>query len=136
MKNKNGFTLAEVMVSVAVSAILICALLSAVLSLSALPARQKELTAFRFVCRDIALYGDEYGREWDKHYFAGVVNTAQPHGCVYYDAAFLPLSSSDSAKYLLNYEYNDRGALVVTVEEISSGRAVIEALDYGAGRYQ
>ena len=136
MKKKKGTTLVEVLVAIAVFSIISAAMLSSLLILRKTSARQEEYLRFEMICSDIAFYGDEYGRDWDKEYYS--LPASQNEGKVYYDHDF-ELSTTDKI-YCLSYSYLDTNSdgypeLIVTIRHVESGRFIIENLNYGGGRY-
>lgn len=136
MKTKKGTTLVEVLVAIAVFSIISTAMFSSLLVLRKTAARQEEYVRFEMVCTDIAFYGDEYKRAWDKEYFS--LPASQDAGQVYYGHDFQP--SETEQIYCLSYSYADTNGdsyeeLIVSIRHVESGRFIIENLNYGGGRY-
>ena len=136
MKTKKGITLVEVLVSIAVFAIISVAMFSSLLVMRKTSARQEEYLRFETVCTDIAFYGDAHGRAWDKEYFS--LPDSRDEGEVYFGYDFTP--SETQQIYRLSYSYIDTNGdgyeeLVVSIHHVESGRAIIEDLNYGGGRY-
>ena len=126
----------EVLVAIAVFSIISVAMFSSLLVLRKTSARQEEYLRFDMICSDIAFYGDEYGRGWDKEYFS--LPASQNEGEVYYDHGFA-LSATDRI-YCLSYSYADTNGdgyeeLIVSIRHVESGRFIIKNLNYGGGRY-
>ena len=136
MKKKQGTTLVEVLVAIAVFSIISVAMFSSLLVMRKTALRQEEYLRFDMICTDIAFYGDEYGREWDKEYFS--LPSSQNEGQIYFDHSFNP--SPDESVYCLSYSYLDTNSdgyqeLIVSIYHVESGRFIIEKLNYGGGRY-
>ena len=136
MKTKKGTTLVEVLVSIAVFAIISVAMFSSLLVMRKTAARQEEYLRFEMICTDIAFYSDVHKRNWDKEYFS--LSSSQSSGRIYYDHDFNP--STTEKIYCLSYSYLDTNSdryeeLIVSIHHVESGRAIIENLNYGGGRY-
>lgn len=134
MKAKKGTTLVEVLVAIAVFSIITVAMFSSLLVMRKTAIRQEEYLRFEMVCTDIAFYGDVYQKEWDVHYFG--LTESQSAGQIYYDHNFE--QSSTEQVYCLSYYYvnnNGQSELIVSIRHVQSGRAIIENLNYGGGRY-
>ncbi|MBR2722101.1 MAG: type II secretion system protein [Clostridia bacterium] len=134
---KKGTTLVEVLVAIAVFSIISVAMFSSLLVMRKTVARQEEYLRFEMICSDIAFFGDEYGREWDQHYFP--LNSGQDEGKIYYGYDFHP--STTEQVYCLSYSYadtNDDGfeELIVSIHHVESGRVIVENLNYGGERYK
>ncbi len=136
MKKKKGTTLVEVLVAIAVFAIISVAMFSSLLVMRKTSARQEEYLRFEMICTDIAFYGDVYQRNWDKEYFS--LPASQDEGQIYFGYDFA-VSETDRI-YCLSYSYLDTNSdgykeLVVSIRHVESGRTIIEDLNYGGGRY-
>ena len=136
MKTKKGTTLVEVLVAIAVFSIISVAMLSSLLVMRKTAARQEEYLRFEMICTDIAFYGDVHKKDWDKEYFS--LPSSQSEGQIYYGHDFTP--SQTEQIYCLSYSYLDTNAdgyeeLIISIRHVESGRAIIENLNYGGGRY-
>lgn len=136
MKTKKGTTLVEVLVAIAVFAIISVAMFSSLLVMRKTAARQEEYLRFEMICTDIAFYGDVYKKNWDKEYFS--LPSSQNEGQIYYGRDFTP--SMTEHLYCLSYFYLDTNSdgheeLIVSIHHVESGRTIIENLNYGGGRY-
>lgn len=136
MKKKKGTTLVEVLVAIAVFAIISVAMFTSLLVMRKTSARQEEYLRFEMICTDIAFYGDVHKRNWDKEYFS--LLAPQDQGEVYFGYDFYP--SETERIYCLSYSYFDTNSdgyeeLIVSIHHVESGRTIIEDLNYGGGRY-
>lgn len=136
MRSQKGTTLVEVLVAIAVFSIISTAMLSSLLVMRKTSARQEEYLRFEMICTDIAFYGDVHKRNWDKEYFS--LPESQNEGEIYFDHDFSP--STTEQIYCLSYSYADTNSdgyeeLIVSIHHVESGRAIIENLNYGGGRY-
>ncbi|MBR2926858.1 MAG: type II secretion system protein [Clostridia bacterium] len=134
---KKGTTLVEVLVAIAVFSIISVAMFSSLLVMRKTVARQEEYLRFEMICSDIAFFGDEYGRDWDEHYFS--LENRQDEGNIYYGYNFHP--STTEQVYCLSYSYADTNGdghaeLIISVRHVESERVIIDQLNYGGGRYQ
>ena len=133
MKKKKGTTLVEVLVAIAVFSIISVAMLSSLLIMRKTVARQEEYLRFEMICNDIAFYGDAYQKEWDKYYFG--LTDPQNEGEIYYDHEFNLTTEESERVYSLFYYYVNDNELIVSIRHAKTGRAIIEDLNYGGGRY-
>jgi len=136
MKTKKGTTLIEVLVAIAVFAVISVAMFSSLLVMRTTSARQEEYLRFEMICTDIAFYGDVHKRSWDKEYFS--LPAPQDEGKIYFGYDFTP-STADKI-YCLSYSYLDTNSdgheeLILSIYHVESGRTIIENLNYGGGRY-
>lgn len=144
MRNpKKGATLMEVLVAIAVFAIISVAMFSSLTVMTKTAARQEEYLRFEMICTDIALYGDEYALDWDEKYMADrAMERPLPdeNGTyrIYFNRDFEP--SATERIYSLTYFYLDTNGdgyteLILTIRHIESERVIIKSLNYGGGRY-
>ncbi len=131
---KKGSTLVEVLVAISVFAIISVSLFTSFARMTKIVARQEALMNFDIICRDIAAYGDEYGKGWDMKYFGYTEHHASDRE--YYDENFNHIGDTEG-KYLLEYTHDVAlgDALIITVTDTESGRVIIDGLNYGGGRY-
>lgn len=119
---KKGFTLVEVLVSIAVFTISMATILSCYLLSVKSTAKMKEYTYFENICLNIDEFYDDnrisdYGMNptTDKQY-------------IYYDSSFNKVSTID--KYTLTY-YLENEDLIISIYNNNSNYYVIEYLNYG-----
>ena len=128
---RKGFTLVEVLVSTLVFSICFAAIITCYLMVTKQTEKESEYLNAEIICKDIAIYGDDYGKNWDIVYYG--VNSNSNN--IYYDSSFNKLDNSTNAKYLLNYFYNSSNELIVSIKVIGEDRYIVRDLNYGGGRY-
>ncbi len=156
---KKGSTLVEVMVALAVLAIVSASLVAGYMSIDNVQLRQKEYLYFEGVCLDVDKFYDEYGvgadgMAWANVYFPngvinaegvqdedGVVENADKW-FVYYTQGFVPCTSLDELQivYKVEFWYEKDGVrvvpatdanLVVHIIHNGNSRIVVDTLNYG-----
>ena len=133
--------MAEVLVSIAVFSIITVTMISTFTGLRRAVVRQEQYLRFEMMCRDIAFYGDEYGKDWAVYCFPSAVEVRSEDGRIYFDADYTP--NAIGGKYLMTYRYNAGDELVISVyeinpdapDDITRGKVIIDNLNYGGGRY-
>lgn len=134
--HKKGFSIIEVIVALLLFSVFLITLCSAVVGLKNALIRQSEYVYFDNICREIAKYGDRYGKNWDVEYFGAdavdKVDGVEHKIC--FDSDFNTAGSS-SSDYTLTYKYVD-GELILSVENTAKSYKIIENLNYGGGRYE
>ena len=157
---KKGSTLVEVMVALAVLAIVSASLVAGYLSINNVQLRQKEYLYFEGVCLDVDKLYDEYGvgadgMAWANVYFpAGTINAEGVQNgegvvpnpdkwFVYYTQDFVPCMASDEQQivYKVEFWYEKDGqrtnvfdsscSLVVHIIHNGNSRVVVDTLNYG-----
>ena len=75
-KTQKGLTLVEVLVAITVLSITMFALLSTIVAMRKVVARQEEYVKIKMVCQDIDAYWDKYKTidNWDQRYFQGDIS--------------------------------------------------------------
>ena len=97
-KTQKGVTLVEVIVAIAVFAIISLALFSSVFAMKNVVARQEEYLKLEMVCQDIKANYKKDPNTWYGNYFKGYAVNDGKEG--YLDAKFTP-STFDNAVYLI-----------------------------------
>ena len=128
---RKSFTLVEVMVALAVFAIVIVGITTTVIFINKIEKRSEYFSHFETICLDIDKYSDEYGKEWDLHYYG----EKKDEGTIYYSDNYEIVGSVEAAKFTLTYSYNSSGQLIVNVSEKGKEKKIIENLNYGGRRY-
>ena len=104
-KARKGLTLVEVVVAIAVFAVISVVLITTYVSLARVNARQEEYTRLDMASHDMMAYFDAYGESWDEEYFLGFAVDAK-YG--YLNSDFEPCSLNDKdMKYIIKYEVVD-----------------------------
>ena len=134
MKARKAFTLAEVLVATLIFTMILLATLSVYLVATRQIAKQNNYLAFENICREIDAYSDKYGYGWNEKYFG---DTMSEH----YYAQNYSRTEKDNAAFALTWVYEDTNGdgkkeLIVTVEELGTGRKIIDRLNYGGARYE
>ncbi len=136
-KTKKGLTLVEVIVAIAVFAVITLALFSTYLGIRKLSFRQEEYVRLEMVCYDINYYWDAYGDEWVKEYLKS--NITDNDFINNWDSKSIPLGSdfkptNGSAAYNVSFEYSGDGEnkqLTITSVHSLAGKVYIENLHCG-----
>lgn len=119
-KARKGLTLVEVVVAIAIIAVISVALVTAYAGIVRVTARQEEYVRLEMVCNDMKAYFDAYGADdWDVKYFAP--NTPEQifgnryQG--YLNSKFQPCSLTDGdKKYTITYEVVDDKLNIISIE--------------------
>ena len=128
---RKSFTLVEVLVSTMVLSICFASILSCYLLVNRQTEREAEYLEAEVICKDIALYGDDYGKNWDFVYYGSHNDSSY----IYYDSSFNILPDINGAKYQLYYYYNSSNELIISIRVLGENRYIIKELNYGGGRY-
>ena len=118
-KARKGLTLVEVVVSIAIIAVISVALVTAYAGIVKVSARQEEYVRLDMVCNDMRAYFDAYGAdEWDEKYFPEVTLGDKCRG--YLNSRFKPCSLTDEdMKYTITYEVVDDKLNIISIESSS-----------------
>lgn len=128
-KTKKGLTLVEVIVAIAVFAVITLALFSTYLGIRKLSFRQEEYVRLEMVCYDINYYWDAYGDKWAAQY-TGKDDANSAKGTISLDSNFKFISGNST--YVIEYEKNEKGELIIkTVKSIATNKVYIENLNCG-----
>lgn len=133
-KTKKGLTLVEVIVAIAVFAVITLALFSTYLGIRKLSFRQEEYVRLEMVCYDINYYWDAYGQnttdktqDWTYKYSGKYSDD----NLISLNAEFKPISSG-TATYKIKYSINSDGELILESVKATVGNKVyIENLNCG-----
>lgn len=134
MKARKAFTLAEVLVATLIFTIILLSTLTVYLISARQIAKQDDFLAFENICREIDAYSDKYGRSWNEKYFGD--NEPEQYYAQNYSH-----TEKENAAFVLTWVYKDTNGdgaeeLIVTVEELGTGRKIIDRLNYGGARYE
>lgn len=127
-KTTKGMTLVEVLVAITVFTIIVGTIFTSIFGMRRVVVRQEAYFQFDTICRDIAHYGNKYGKAWDMEYFN--LDESKELNVVYYNARFF-VTEDATAEYRLEYRYDGDGALVISVYNNETGRVIIDELNYG-----
>ena len=128
---RKAFTLVEVMVALAVFAIVIVGVTTTVIFVTRMEKRSEYFSHFETICLDIDKYSDEYGREWDLHYYG----EKKDEGTIYYSSSYGIVPTQVESKFTLTYSYNGSNQLIINVVENGKSKKIIDDLNYGGRRY-
>ena len=128
---RKSFTLVEVMVALAVFARVIVGITTTVVFINKIEKRSEYFSHFETICLDIDKYSDEYGKEWDLHYYG----EKKDAGIIYYSDSYEIVGSEEASKFTLSYSYNTSGQLIINVSEKGKSKKIIDNLNYGGRRY-
>ena len=103
-KSKKGMTLVEVLVAITVLSIIVFALLSTLVAMRKVVARQEEYVKIKMVCRDIEAYREKYESKWAAHYFNNGAHYENKVG--YLTSSFKPTSDKSQAEYEISFQYS------------------------------
>ena len=136
-KTHKGLTLIEVLVSIAVFAIISLALVSSYIGIKGVVTRQNEYVRFEMVAYDINYYWDAYSENWEEKYF-GVKLTANNVGDTkgyleFSDGKVRPTLNATAPYYVLvSYEDADKDDIKELIISISSSdRDYVSKLNCG-----
>ncbi len=127
-----GDSLVEVLVAIAVFALVCTFAFGLLLKMTKLPQRQEESVRAEMLCRDIALCSDMYGKEWIGFFDASLDSEAQS-GEILLGADFK--LNTNAPEYKLTYSYTASKELTVSILHIESGREIVSDFNYGNKRY-
>lgn len=130
-KTKKGLTLVEVLVAITVLSITMFALLSTIVAMRKVVARQEEYVKIKMVCQDIDAYWDKYGEDWENRYF--VVGEGDKFG---FTSGFEPIKYYTNSKnyYKIVFSYhNDSNSKKLIIGSIESpdGKELVKGLNCG-----
>ena len=103
-RTKKGLTLVEVLVAITVLSITMFALLSTIVAMRKVVARQEEYVKIKMVCQDIEAYREKYKLEWAAYYFNNGDSYENQVG--YLTSSFKPTSDESQAEYRISFEYS------------------------------
>lgn len=133
-KTKKGLTLVEVLVSVAVFAVIMLALTSTYIGMRNLSRRQEQYVRLEMVCYDINYYWDAYGedkanteQDWSYKYSGKYADD----NLILLNADFKPISSG-TPTYTIKYSINEDNELIIeSVKTRVGDRVYIKNLNCG-----
>ena len=125
-KTRKGVTLVEVLVSIAVFAIISVAMISCLLSLSLTVTKQEEYVRFDMILSDMKFYLEKQEDDWENEYF-GSNHSKEDNGktTVYFTEDFKPTSNDKDKFYVMKYEYNDNDITNINIYVDTSQREII-----------
>lgn len=136
-KTKKGLTLVEVLVSVAVFAVIMLALTSTYIGMRNLSRRQEQYVRLEMVCYDINYYWDAYGEDWATKYLAsnevgeGVKKDGEDYH-IFLNTEFKPASGTSNYTYKVICCINKNDELIIkSVETSAKDRVYIKDLNCG-----
>ena len=121
-KSKKGLTLVEVLVAITVLSITMFALLSTIVAMRKVVARQEEYVKIKMVCQDIDAYCDKFGDDWAKHYFK--FNKVEDYTQGYLTSNFEPTADSNKAEYIISFVDNN-GEVNLSIKNQSKDRVIV-----------
>ena len=131
-KTRKGLTLIEVLVSIAVFAIISLALVTSIIGIKGVVNRQEEYVRFEMAAYDMNYYWDKYGFYWDDKYFGYNVSPNLPEGNNEYkgylefkNGEVVP-TSDVTAPYWVTFRY-DNGELIISID--SKDRSYVAELN-------
>lgn len=133
---KKGFTLVEVLVSIAVFTITFGVILTSYIFAVKSEAKVKDYTYFENICLNINEYYDKdkdnisacYGIDISS---ANTNLSSTSPSYVYFDSNYNVVSYGVDYKYILTYYLDDSGYLVISIYNNYSKYYIIENLNYG-----
>ena len=125
-KTIKGMTLVEVLVSIAVFAIISLALVTSIIGIKGVVNRQEEYVRFEMAAYDINYYWDKYGESWAVNYFGGIVENNK--GYLEFKNGEVVPTIDDSAPYWVSFRYDDN-KLIISID--SEERSYISDLNCG-----
>ena len=127
---KKSFTLVEVLVATMVFTICFAAIITCYLMVNKQTEKEYEYLRAEAICRDIALYGDEFGRDWDLAYYN------ENDGEIYLDQSFNKTDEYENTLYIITYSYNGSNQLILSIKVKGENRYLVKDLNYGGLRYE
>lgn len=128
---KKAFTLVEVLVAMAIIAVVALGVATTVLFAMKLEQANENFTHFETICLDIDKYSDAYGRTWDEYYYG----ESKDEGTIYYSYDYKVVEKESDAQFVLSYYYTSSDQLIVNVQEVGKNRKIVDSLNYGGRRY-
>ena len=111
-RTKRGVTLVEVLVAIAVFAIISLALFSSVIAMKNVIIRQEEYVKIEMICYDIDAYYEKYSTDWPAKYFGEDVEPQKG----YLTPNFEPTVDVNESAYIVHFE-NDRIISITNIED-------------------
>lgn len=133
-KSKKGLTLVEVLVAITVLSITMFALLSTIVAMRKVVARQEEYVKIKMVCQDIEAYWDKYGlsegenKGWANYYFDNDTISSERDE-VYLTPKF-ELTNISKKNYVIDYEVTDNQLIIRSIES-PDGKELVKGLNCG-----
>ena len=115
----------EVLVAITVLSITMFALLSTIVAMRKVVARQEEYVKIKMVCQDIEAYWDKYGDDWAGKYFDNINATNKG----YLTPKFEPTTTSPN-NYVIEYEVNDNQLIIKSITSPDK-KILVENLNCG-----
>lgn len=129
-KTKKGLTLVEVLVAITVLSITMFALLSTIVAMRKVVARQEEYVKIKMVCQDIDAYYKNTTMDdlWYKKYFGddAYVDNNQSKNC-YLTADFKPTTDINKAEYIVSFIDNNSN-LNLSIKTRAKDRVIVSGL--------
>ncbi|MBR2381334.1 MAG: prepilin-type N-terminal cleavage/methylation domain-containing protein [Clostridia bacterium] len=133
-KTQKGLTLVEVLVAITVLSITMFALLSTIVAMRKVVARQEEYVKIKMVCQDIDAYWDKYGDAWADKYFEGEYEANNFKG--YLTSKFYPVTNYNKNYYKIEFSYDDSSKLIIGSIESPDGKELVKELNLGVSASQ
>ena len=102
-KAQKGITLIEVIIAIAIFAMISFVLISSIISMKRVVIRQEEYVRLEMVCYDIDAYYRKYKNNWDEKYFGD--KTTNYIG--YLTSDYEPATDENAAKYKIIFKDNE-----------------------------
>ena len=127
-------TLVEVLVAITVLSIIVFALLSTLVAMRKVVARQEEYVKIKMVCQDIDAYLKKYETStnlWYKEYFGdgAVVENNKSENC-YLTANFKPTSDESQAEYKVSFQCDATSITKFSIITKSKDRVLVSNLNF------
>ncbi len=126
---RKSFTLVEVLVATMVFTICFSAIITCYLMVNKQTEKEYEYLRAEAICRDIALYGDEFGKNWDIAYYG------ENDGEIYLNQSFEKVDQYSDSLYVITYWYNTSDQLILNMRVKGENRYLVKELNYGGSRY-
>lgn len=122
---KKGFTLVEIVVSIALFSVMVGAIFSCYFLARNANIKHKEYLYFENICLEIDYFYDKYGTNWEKNYYG----SDSKDDIYYYNNNYEKVD--EKSKYELSFKYNENNEMILSIKNLDKNYFVIENLNYG-----
>lgn len=122
---KKGFTLVEIVVSIALFSVMVGAIFSCYFLARNANIKHKEYLYFENICLEIDYYYDKYGKDWENNFY----KNDHANDIYYYDNNYKQVE--ELSKYELSFKYNEKDEMILSIKNLDKNYYVIENLNYG-----